>query len=57
MRMETIAKILDAHFIPYRVTDDGRILADSGICWTRLFEEVEDVTDWTRKMLYDWLGY
>lgn len=57
MRRETIIKILDMHFIPWRMTQSGRIQADSMIGGTRVFEIVEDVTDWSRSQLYDWLGY
>lgn len=57
MRIDTIVKILELHFIPYMITGDGRILADSMIGGTRKFEITEDVTDWSRRQLYDWLGY
>ena len=56
MTKERIAKILDDHGIPWYICDD-RIKADSMISWTATFEFVEDVTDWSRRDLYDWLGY
>lgn len=56
MAVERIAKVLDAHSVPYRI-ESGRILADSMIAGTELFEEVEDLTDYSRTELYDWLGY
>ena len=56
MPIEEIARILDAHSVPYFIKD-GRIYADSMIAFTALFEEVEDVTDYTRSQLYAWLGY
>lgn len=57
MRRETIIKILDLHFIPWMITQNGRVIVDSMIGGTRVFEFTEDVTDWTRSQLYDWLGY
>ena len=56
MKLSTICKILDAHGVPYRIRD-GRIEADSMEAYTETFEEVEDVTDFTRTELFDWLGY
>lgn len=57
MRQDTIIKILNLHFIPWYMTRSGRIMVDSMIGGTRVFEVVEDVTDWSRSRLYDWLGY
>ena len=56
MKKELIKKLLNAHSIPYLVYGD-RLLADSMISGTKLFEVTEDVTDWTEQKLYDWLGY
>lgn len=56
MKKETIKKILKLHYIPY-ILEGDRILADSMIGGKKLFEVTEDVTDWTKKELYDWLGY
>jgi len=56
MKIECIAKILDLHSVPH-FTKDGRIYADSMQAFTELFEEVEDLTDFSRSELYSWLGY
>ena len=56
MTSEKIIKILKAHGVPYKV-EDGQILADSMIAWTKLFEKTENVTNWTRAELLTWLGY
>ncbi|MBR1948369.1 MAG: hypothetical protein IKA30_01090 [Alphaproteobacteria bacterium] len=51
-----ISKILDNHSIPYYIKGD-RIYADSMQAFTKLFENVVDLTDYTKSELYDWLGY
>lgn len=56
MTTDTIIRILNLHSIPYQVCGD-HILVDSMIAGTTLFERTEDVTDWTRRQLYSWLGY
>lgn len=56
MKIERIAKILDAHYVPYYVRN-GRIFADTMEATTPIFEEAEDVTEYTRDELYAWLGY
>lgn len=56
MKIERIAKILDLHFVPY-YCQGGRIYADSMVAHTDLFEEVVDMTGYTRDELYAWLGY
>lgn len=56
MDQSKIIKILDAHSVPY-YESNGRIYADSMLSGTELFEKVENVTDWTCEMLFDWLGY
>lgn len=56
MKPDTIKSILDAHGIPY-YEENGNIFADSMINGTTLFEEVENVTTWTRYQLFTWLGY
>ena len=55
-RIEKIRKILDLHGVP-NYTENGNIYADSMISGKKLFEEVENVTDWTKSQLYIWLGY
>lgn len=56
MTIIQITRILEQHGIPY-YEKDGHIYADSMISGTDLFQEVEDVTDWTRDRLAAWLGY
>jgi hypothetical protein len=51
-----IKQILKDHSVPYYELN-GNIYADSGIGGTGIFEEVENVTTWSRKELFDWLGY
>lgn len=55
-RIEKIRKILDLHGVP-NYTQNGSLYADSMISGKKLFEEVENVTDWTKNQLYIWLGY
>ena len=58
MTIKEIKKILDNHGVPNYTTGD-KIFADSMISTTKKFEVVEDVdvTKWSRKKLYIWLGY
>ncbi|MGM9587235.1 MAG: hypothetical protein ACI3VA_07095 [Candidatus Limivicinus sp.] len=56
MKIERIAKILDAHCVPYFVSD-GRIFADTMEAFAQPLEHVEDLTDYTHDELYAWLGY
>lgn len=56
MTPKKIIKILKAHGAPYKVVN-GQILADSMISGTKLFEQTENVTDWTGEQLFIWLGY
>ena len=56
MNEKQIIHILDLHSVPHYEAD-GRIYADSMISGTDLFQEVEDVTDWTKSHLAAWLGY
>ena len=56
MNIERRKKILDFHFTPW-FERDGRLYADSMLADTSTFEEVIDITDWTLRELYDWLGY
>lgn len=51
-----IKSVLDAHGVPNFIAD-GRIYADSMIAHTSPFEEIEDLTDYTRAELFAWLGY
>ena len=52
----TIAKILDNHYVPYKVIGT-RIIADTMVTDKALFEETIDLTDYSKQDLYNWLGY
>lgn len=56
MNVKTITAILDRNGIPYLI-QGGRVLADSMLAFTPVFSETVDVTGWTVKQLYSWLGY
>lgn len=56
MTIEYIIKVLCQHSIPFKI-EGNRIYADSMFAGTETFEQVEDVTDWTKSELYAWLGY
>lgn len=56
MTINKIKQILDLHSVPH-YEEDGRIYADSMDAAKSLFEEVEDVTNWTKSHLAAWLGY
>ena len=56
MSIAKIRSILDSHGVPHFISA-GRIFADSMGAFTAPFEEIEDVTDFTRAELYAWLGY
>ena len=56
MANEAIRKILDNHSVPC-YEKDGRIFADTMISGSSVFDEVDDLTGYTRKQVYEWLGY
>ena len=56
MAINYIEKVLTAHSIPYYI-ENNQIFADSMIAFTAQFEKVENVTNWTKKNLFCWLGY
>ena len=56
MSIAKIRSILGSHGVPNFISA-GRIFADSMGAFTAPFEEIEDVTDFTRAELYAWLGY
>ena len=56
MTITKIARLLTNHGVPYKIVGE-RILADSMIGGTELFEITEDVTGWSLRKLLDWLGY
>ena len=51
-----IRKILDAHNIP-NYEKNNCIYADSMIAETEVFECVENMTGWSKKLIFEWLGY
>jgi len=56
MSIIKIQTILDAHGMPNFIAA-GRIFADSMGAFTAPFEEIEDLTDYSRAELFAWLGY
>lgn len=56
MTLKQIESILKEHSVPYYIEND-HIYADSMIADTEIFDSVENVTEWTKKKLYTWLGY
>ena len=56
MRISELIKILDLHNVPY-YTENGSIYVDSMLSGTDVFENVGEVTGWSRQQLYAWLGY
>lgn len=55
-KIEAIAKILKNHNVPFYIKNN-RIYADSMMGGTVEFETVEDLTEFTKVNLYNWLGY
>lgn len=56
MSIENKMKVLKNHSVPYKM-ENGRLIVDSMIAFTKAFEETEDITDWSKSQLYMWLGY
>ena len=56
MTLAKIQAILDDHGVPNFIAA-GRIFADSMVAFTAPFEEIEDLTDYSRAELFAWLGY
>lgn len=56
MNNNQITKMLDMHYIPYKI-EDGHIIADCMIAFSEPFEETEDVTGYTKRQLMERLGY
>ena len=56
MSVQKIIRVLNLHSVPYFMKGD-RVLADSMIGGTGIFENTIDVTDYTFKDLMYWLGY
>jgi len=56
MPISRIQSILNDHSVPNYIAS-GRIYADTMGACSAPFEEVEDLTDFTRPQLFAWLGY
>lgn len=56
MTIEYIAKVLTQHSIPFQI-ENHRVYVDCMLAGTETFEQIVDVTDWTKSELYAWLGY
>ena len=57
MTIQELTKILDAHGITYEVAGD-KVIADSDYSLNGMqYTDKVDLTDITKKQLYDWLGY
>lgn len=55
-KYERIQRILENHNVPF-YTWHGRIIADAMSAGVPVFDETVDVTDWSIRELYEWLGY
>lgn len=56
MSKKEIINILESHSIPYYIKNN-QIYVDSMLVHTKIFEHVENITRWSKKRLYNWLGY
>lgn len=56
MTIKQIENILKQHSVPYYI-ENGCTYVDSMISNTEVFERVENVTRWSKRKLYTWLGY
>ena len=56
MTNQQIGKMLELHSVPF-YEENGHIYADSMIAFTQLWDKVEDLTNYSRRQLLDWLGY
>lgn len=56
MSNHQITKMLNMHYIPYKI-EDGHIIADCMVAFSEPFDVTEDVTGYTKRQLLDWLGY
>lgn len=56
MTIKQIEKILNNHSVPF-YTKDGKVYADSMLADTDVFENVVNVTNWSKTKLFQWLGY
>lgn len=51
-----LINVLKNHNVPY-YERKGRVYADTMISCKSLFEEVDDLTDYTIEQVLEWLGY
>ena len=56
MTNQQIGRLLDLHSVPY-YEENGHIFADSMDSFRQLWDEVIDLTNYTRRQVLDWLGY
>lgn len=56
MSIKAIGKMLDLHSVPW-YEENGHIYADSMLAKHQLWDIVEDLTNYSRRQLLDWLGY
>ena len=56
MKIETIERILNLHGVPCKI-ENGKIYADSMHSNKKELEEVIDVTEYSQKELFEFLGY
>ena len=58
MNNKTISQILKAHSINYKIDETGRIFAEEVYTINaNTYSDFIDVTGWTHKKIYLWLGY
>ena len=58
MNNKIIAQILKLHSINYKIDEAGRIFAEEVYTINgNTYSDFIDVTGWTHKKLYLWLGY
>lgn len=56
MKVETIERILKLHGVPFKI-ENGKIYADLMHSNKKELEEVIDVTEYSQKELFEFLGY
>jgi hypothetical protein len=57
MTNEELINVLNLHSVPYRVDKANHILADNMLAWAKPLEDETDVTGYTKREIYEWLGY
>ena len=56
MTNQQIGRMLNLHSVPF-YEENGHIYADSMLAKHQLWDVVEDLTNYSRRQLLDWLGY